>query len=165
LARACGFTVVAAGRGRNTSRVPHLDAGHGVELLRLHPRTSGAGDFNAKMFNSFLDGTKSAIEMAAVANATGLVPPKGGSAFRPAGLTIFPASSNPAPAGGVLDASGQVEVVSSLERTGGPYTATCAGGSMSPSPPTIPTPPAVSASMASSPTRAAGTRPSTGRPT
>ena len=31
-----------------------------------------AGDKNAQMFNSFLDGTKSAIEMAAVANATAL---------------------------------------------------------------------------------------------
>jgi len=38
---------------------------------------------NAQMFNSFLDGTKSAIEMCAVANATGLHAPDG-LAFRPA---------------------------------------------------------------------------------
>ena len=30
------------------------------------------------MFNSFLDGTKSGIEMAATANATGLLPPSDG---------------------------------------------------------------------------------------
>src|SRR6185312_14630768 len=39
------------------------------------------GDFNPKMFNSFLDGTKSALEMAAVANATGLAVPRDGLTF------------------------------------------------------------------------------------
>lgn len=37
---------------------------------------------NSQMFNSFLDGTKSAIEMAAVANASGLRPPENGLEFR-----------------------------------------------------------------------------------
>ena len=44
---------------------------------------------NPKMFNSFLDGTKSAIEMAAVANATGLKPPAGGLAFHPCETTAL----------------------------------------------------------------------------
>ena len=30
----------------------------------------------SQMFNSFLDGTKPALEMAAIANATGLTPPR-----------------------------------------------------------------------------------------
>ena len=41
------------------------------------------GDFNPKMYNSFTDGTKAAIEMAAVANATGLDCPEDGLAFHP----------------------------------------------------------------------------------
>ena len=45
-----------------------------------------AGDFNAQMFNSFLDGTKSAIEMAAVSNATGLQPSPSGLHFPPCGV-------------------------------------------------------------------------------
>src|SRR6266851_2863483 len=45
-----------------------------------------AGDFNARMFNSFLDGTKSAIEMAAVANATGLAPAPDGLGFPACGV-------------------------------------------------------------------------------
>lgn len=45
-----------------------------------------AGDFNAQMFNSFLDGTKSAIEMAAVSNATGLLPSPSGLHFPPCGV-------------------------------------------------------------------------------
>ena len=41
------------------------------------------GDFNAQMFNSFLDGTKSAIEMAAVENATGFTLAPGGLSSPP----------------------------------------------------------------------------------
>jgi predicted homoserine dehydrogenase-like protein len=48
------------------------------------------GDFNAQMFNSFLDGTKSGIEMAAVANATGLAPAPDGLAFPPCGVDDLP---------------------------------------------------------------------------
>ena len=76
---------------------------------------------NPQMFNSFLDGTKSAIEMAAVANATGsdaLRPTV--SRFRRAASTICRASCVRANAGGELHHDGQVEVVSSLERDGRP---------------------------------------------
>ena len=41
---------------------------------------------NPKMFNSFIDGTKSGIEMAAVANATGLEPQARGLSFFPCGI-------------------------------------------------------------------------------
>ncbi len=78
------------------------------------------GDFNANMFNSFLDGTKSAIEMAAVANATGLKAPEGGLSFPPCGVDDLPTVLRPAAEGGVLSESGMVEVVSSLERDGRP---------------------------------------------
>ena len=40
---------------------------------------------NPQMFNSFLDGTKSGIEMAAVANATGLDATADGLGFPPCG--------------------------------------------------------------------------------
>ena len=43
---------------------------------------------NPQMFNSFLDGTKSAIEMAAIANACGLDVPHDGLPSRPAASTI-----------------------------------------------------------------------------
>jgi predicted homoserine dehydrogenase-like protein len=61
------------------------------------------------MFNSFLDGTKSGIEMAAVANATGLMPPPDGLGFPPCGTHEMAELLRPA---------GQVEVVSSLHRDG-----------------------------------------------
>jgi predicted homoserine dehydrogenase-like protein len=79
-----------------------------------------AGDFNAQMFNSFLDGTKSAIEMAAVANATGLAPAPEGLAFPPCGVDDLPRVLRPRDEGGQLHHVGQVEVISSLERDGRP---------------------------------------------
>ena len=70
------------------------------------------------MFNSFLDGTKSAIEMAAVANATGLTPAPGGLTFPPCGVDELAQELCPREAGGQLHHRGQVEVVSSLHRDG-----------------------------------------------
>ena len=72
------------------------------------------------MFNSFLDGTKSAIEMAAVANATGLLPQPDGLRFPPCGVDDLPHVGRPRSDGGQLAHKGTVEVVSSLERDGRP---------------------------------------------
>jgi predicted homoserine dehydrogenase-like protein len=73
---------------------------------------------NPQMFNSFLDGTKSAIEMAAIANACDLRVPRDGLAFPPSGVDDLPLVLRPRVAGGVLEGEGMVEVVSSLERDG-----------------------------------------------
>ena len=120
-ARAAGFEVVAAGKG--TKYLPHYHAstpdtvwGH----YGFSAQQVAAGDFNAQMFNSFLDGTKSAIEMAAVANATGLTPAPDGLAFPPSGVDDLPRVAKPRAAGGALHHRGQVEVVSSLKRDGSP---------------------------------------------
>jgi predicted homoserine dehydrogenase-like protein len=78
------------------------------------------GDFNAQMFNSFLDGTKSGIEMAAVANATGLTPAPGGLEFPPCGVDDLARVLRPRAEGGHLNHRGQVEVISSVERDGRP---------------------------------------------
>ena len=120
-ARACGFTVVAAGKGTKYLPVYHQSTPDTVwSHYGFTEEQLAKGDFNAKMFNSFLDGTKSAIEMAAVANATGLVPPKDGLRFPPCGADDLPRILKPRAAGGLLDEAGQVEVVSSLERDGRP---------------------------------------------
>jgi predicted homoserine dehydrogenase-like protein len=120
-ARAAGFTVVAAGKG--TKYLPSYHAstpktvwGH----YGFSDETVAKGDFNAQMFNSFLDGTKSGIEMAAVANATGLTPAPEGLSFPPCGVDDLPRILRPRDAGGALHHAGQVEVISSLERDGRP---------------------------------------------
>ena len=68
-ARASGFEVVAAGKG--TKYLPEYHFSTPDTVWSHYGFTSdmaAKGDMKAQMFNSFLDGTKSAIEMAAVAN-------------------------------------------------------------------------------------------------
>ncbi len=84
------------------------------------PEQVAGGDFNAQMFNSFLDGTKSALEMAAVANGCDLLPPDDGLAFPPCGVDDLPHILRPQADGGTLPRKGMVEVVSSVERDGRP---------------------------------------------
>ena len=119
--RAAGFDIVCAGKG--TKYLPAYHAST-PETVWGHYGFSdaqvAAGDFNARMFNSFLDGTKSAIEMAAVANATGLAPAPDGLGFPACGVDDLPRVLKPQSEGGALHRKGTVEVVSSLERDGRP---------------------------------------------
>ena len=120
-ARAAGFEVIAAGKGTKYLPAYHVSTpdtvwGH----YGFTPEMVAGGDFNAQMFNSFLDGTKSAIEMAAVTNAAGLAAAPQGLAFPPCGVDDLPRLLKPRADGGVLEGRGQVEVVSSLERDGRP---------------------------------------------
>jgi len=120
-ARACGFDVVAAGKGTKYLPAYHQSTPDTVWThYGLAPEQARLGGMNAQMFNSFLDGTKSAIEMAAVANATGLTPAPGGLLFPPCGVDDLPRVLRPEAEGGRLHHKGQVEVVSSLERDGKP---------------------------------------------
>jgi predicted homoserine dehydrogenase-like protein len=120
-ARAAGFEVAAAGKGTR-----YLPAYHNVtpddvwSHYGLTPEEAKAAGMNAQMFNSFLDGTKSAIEMAAIANACGLDVPGDGLAFPPCGVDDLAHVLRPRAVGGQLDRDGMVEVVSSLERDGRP---------------------------------------------
>ncbi|MBE0585321.1 MAG: flagellar biosynthesis protein FlgA, partial [Desulfofustis sp.] len=82
-----------------------------------------SGDYNAQMFNSFLDGSKSAIEMCAVANSSGLVPQKGGLQFPPVDINDLAETLKPAGDGGILERDGTVEVVASEQRDGTPVVA------------------------------------------
>jgi predicted homoserine dehydrogenase-like protein len=70
------------------------------------------------MFNSFIDGTKSGIEMTAVCNATGLVPQSGGLGFPPSSRFELAEVCKPKSDGGTLEKKGVTEVVSSLTRDG-----------------------------------------------
>jgi predicted homoserine dehydrogenase-like protein len=120
-ARAAGFRVVAAGKGTKYLPLYHCVTPDEVwSHYGLTPEEAKRAGMNPQMFNSFLDGTKSAIEMVAIANATELDVPEGGLAFPPCGVDDLPHLLRPRSAGGVLDRTGMVEVVSSLERDGRP---------------------------------------------
>jgi predicted homoserine dehydrogenase-like protein len=120
-ARAAGFQVIAAGKG--TKYLPEYHEATPATVwghYGFSEEQVANGDFNAQMFNSFLDGTKSAIEMAAVANASGLTPAPSGLDFPPCGVDDLPRVMKPRSEGGVLHHRGQVEVVSSLNRDATP---------------------------------------------
>jgi predicted homoserine dehydrogenase-like protein len=119
-ARSCGFPVIAAGKGTKYrpeyhASTPETVWGH----YGLTPEQAKAGGMNPQMFNSFLDGTKSSIEMAAVANASGLTPAPDGLVFPPVGTHELAETLRPGNAG-TLHHAGQVEVISSVHRDGSP---------------------------------------------
>lgn len=120
-ARAAGFEVVCAGKGTKYLPIFHSSTPRTVwGYYGLTEDQIVAGGLNAQMFNSFLDGTKSAIEMAVVANATDLGVPDDGLAFPPCGADDLASVLRPSADGGVLAQSGMVEVVSSMHRDGRP---------------------------------------------
>ena len=118
-ARTCGFEVVAAGKGTKYLPFYRYSTPETVfEQYGFSPQQVKEGDYNARMYNSFLDGTKSAIEMAAIANATGLIPQVKGLGFHPIGVGELAQHLKPKSDGGLLSRSGTVEVVSSIKRNG-----------------------------------------------
>src|SRR5271163_1587491 len=120
-ARSAGFQIAAAGKGTKYLPAYHTVTPDGVwEHYGLTAAEAKAAGMNSQMFNSFLDGTKSAIEMAAVANACALDVPHDGLHFPPCGAEELAGVLRPKTLGGVLDSDGMVEVVSSLKRDGQP---------------------------------------------
>jgi predicted homoserine dehydrogenase-like protein len=118
-ARTCGFKVVAAGKGTRYLPSYHRSTPETVwgildTYLKIHDRSH----INPKMFNSFVDGTKSGIEMTAICNATGLVPQTEGLGFPPASRFELADVCKPKADGGTLAKKGVTEVVSSLYRDG-----------------------------------------------
>jgi predicted homoserine dehydrogenase-like protein len=118
-ARSAGFMVAAAGKG--TKYLPFYHTVTPDDVWTHYGLTAAeakAAGMNPQMFNSFLDGTKSAIEMAAIANACALDVPSDGLLFPPCGVDDLAHVLRPRALGGVIEHDGMVEVVSSLERDG-----------------------------------------------
>src|SRR4051794_6340601 len=118
-ARACGFKVIAAGKGTRYEPHYHKSNPDNVwDILDKYLNISDRKSINPKMFNSFVDGTKSGIEMTAVCNATGLVPQTEGLSFPPATRFELADVCKPKSVGGVLEKEGVTEVTSSVYRDG-----------------------------------------------
>src|SRR6056300_478322 len=116
-ARLNGFSVVCAGKGTKYHptfeySTPDTVWGHyGLTKERAEIESG----MNPKMFNSFLCGDKSGIEMCAVSNASNLKCPSNGLTFPPVGVYDIAKKLIPKVEGGLIDYEGQVEVISSID--------------------------------------------------
>ncbi len=118
-ARSIGFKVVCAGKGTRYLPRHHQSTPDTVwENFGFDEELVTRGRLNPKMFNSFIDGTKSGIEMTAVCNATGLRPQSDGLHFPPSSRLELAEVCKPRSAGGQVEFAGTTEVVSSLYRDG-----------------------------------------------
>ncbi len=120
-ARACGFRVVAAGKG--TKYLPGYHQITPDEVWNHYGITADdarAARMNSQMFTSFMDGTKSAIEMAAIANACDLKAPVKGLSFPPCGVDDLAHVLRPVARGGMLEDTGMVETIACDERDARP---------------------------------------------
>ena len=116
-ARLNGFHVTCAGKGTKYHpsfeySTPDTVWGHYGLTKERAEKESG---MNPKMFNSFLCGDKSAIEMCAVSNASNLKCPDNGLTFPPIGVYDIAKKMVPKSFGGLIDHDGQVEVISSID--------------------------------------------------
>ena len=101
-ARCLGLDVVAAGKGKNNPL--RFDA-----TPDAYQEEARARNMNARMLVEFVDGSKTMIEMTAIANATGLVPDKPGMHGPNAAIGDLADVLCPLTHGGVLSKRGVVD--------------------------------------------------------
>ena len=116
-ARLNGFFVTCAGKGTKYHPSFEYSTPENVwDNYGLKPQEAKNAGMNPKMFNSFVTGDKSSIEMAAVVNSSGLKCPDNGLTYPPGGVYDIANKLIPKNRGGHLDHEGQVEVISSIDR-------------------------------------------------
>jgi predicted homoserine dehydrogenase-like protein len=99
-----GFKIVCAGKGKNNP----LDYTANPDTLAEYAAKKGS---SAKMMTSFVDGTKSMVEMACLSNATGLVPDVRGMHGLHADIKDIVSKFCLREQGGVLEKEGVVDFV------------------------------------------------------
>ncbi|MCD4670439.1 MAG: NAD(P)-dependent oxidoreductase [Actinomycetia bacterium] len=102
MADALGLEVIAAGKGKNNP----LDREANPDTLAEYAARKGA---SARMMTSFVDGTKSMVEMACLSNATGLVPDVRGMHGASVNVSELAGRYSLKEDGGILSRKGVVE--------------------------------------------------------
>lgn len=97
-----GYPIIAAGKGKNNPL--NIKATPDEYMAEAKAR-----NMNARMLVEFVDGSKTMVEMAAISNATGLVPDKPGMHGPAATLDVLAETLCPKEDGGVLSRSGVVD--------------------------------------------------------
>ena len=100
--KSLGYPIVAAGKGKNNPlNFEATPAEYEAEAKRRN--------MNPRMLVEFVDGSKTMVEMAAISNATGLVPDRPGMHGPEATLDVLAETLCPIADGGVLSRSGVVD--------------------------------------------------------
>ena len=100
--KSLGYPIVAAGKGKNNPlNIKATPDEYAAEAK--------ARNMNARMLVEFVDGSKTMVEMAAISNATGLVPDCPGMHGPAATLDVLAETLCPKEDGGVLSRSGVVD--------------------------------------------------------
>jgi len=100
--KSLGYPIVAAGKGKNNPL--NIDATPDAYMAEAKQR-----NMNPRMLVEFVDGSKTMVEMAAISNATGLVPDVPGMHGPAAGPDDLPHVLCPKSAGGLLSQEGVVD--------------------------------------------------------
>ena len=100
--KSLGYPIVAAGKGKNNPL--NIDATPDAYVEEATRR-----NMNPRMLVEFVDGSKTMVEMAAISNATGLVPDKPGMHGPAATLDELPQTLCPREDGGLLSRTGVVD--------------------------------------------------------
>ncbi len=118
-AKSLGFDVVAAGEG-TAARLEwrHLTPDDALQRFGFTQEEIDRLKLNPKMYNSFIDTTKCAVEMVAVCNATGLKPDVRGMHFPLGSVKDVPRLLSLKRDGGILENKGVVDVITRVRPDG-----------------------------------------------
>ena len=100
--KSLGYPIIAAGKGKNNPL--NIDA-----TPDQYAAEAKARNMNARMLVEFVDGSKTMVEMAAISNATGLVPDRAGMHGPAATLDELATTLCPIADGGLLSQIGVVD--------------------------------------------------------
>lgn len=110
-AQKSGFEVIAAGQGTELTFDKHATHVDSLERYGVSEAFIEQNDPSREMYNTFLDGTKVAIELCAAANAMGMRPDSGGMHMPTTNREGLLDTLIPESAGGVLKETGVIDAV------------------------------------------------------
>ena len=111
-----GFEVICAGKGTKYHKTFEDSTPETVwQHYGIKAKDALSSGMNPKMFNSFLTGDKSSIEMAAVANSSHLKVPDTGLNYPCININQIAKQLIPMESGGLLEKNRQLEVITSID--------------------------------------------------
>jgi predicted homoserine dehydrogenase-like protein len=115
-ARTQGLDIVAAGQGTELTFQPHATHEDALQRYDLPDSFIENSQPDPRMYNTFLDGTKVAVELCAAANALGFPTDADGIHMPEADREGLLEALRPAADGGLLDRTGVIDAVTPTDR-------------------------------------------------